>query len=116
MGDFMDKFREEVERAAVGPCLTSPLAEWMDTHHAQATQILSQAHADWLVVAEVFRAFGITDQTGKPPTAESARETWKRVEARRRAGMKLRPVRPPDAHPAPPGPIPSHAARRRLPQ
>jgi hypothetical protein len=89
-GNFMDRLREEVERETAGCWLTSPLAEWMETHHAEAVQLLNHRNLDWEHAAELFAAQGLRDLGDKAPTAESARDTWKRVEARRRAGMKLR--------------------------
>jgi hypothetical protein len=90
MSDFMDRFREGVERETEALVLGSPLAEWLDTHHAEAAELLNHAGLDWKHAAELFAGQGLRDHLRKPPTAETARETWRRVEERRRAGLKLR--------------------------
>jgi hypothetical protein len=48
------------------------------------------AGEDWERIARAFAVTGLQDHTHADPTPEIARETWRRVEARRRAGMKLR--------------------------
>ncbi len=90
MDDLQKKFRAEVERQAEELWLTSSLAEWINTHHGEAAKLLGHKRMDWSKAAEALGAHGLKDPAGRPPTAETARETWLRVEARRRAGMKLR--------------------------
>lgn len=90
MPDFMDRFREEVERDTGDAWERSSLAEWMATHHAEAAKLLHDRNLDWTHAAALFAAQGLQDRSRGAPTAETARETWKQVETRRRAGMKLR--------------------------
>jgi hypothetical protein len=88
--DLWTRVIREVDEAAEQRWLTSPLAEWMETNHEAACQILRGPGMNWDKAAAGFAAHKLKDNRLEPPTAESARETWKRVEARRRAGMKLR--------------------------
>ncbi|MDB5317764.1 MAG: hypothetical protein JWO24_3608 [Rhodospirillales bacterium] len=90
MDDLQNRFRSEFEREMEERWLASSLAEWMETHHGEAAELLGHKRMDWGMVAQALGAHGLTGPAGQPPTAESARETWKRVEARRRPGMKLR--------------------------
>lgn len=63
--------------------LALSLAEWIKTHHAEAAELLGHKRMDWAMAASALDAHGLKDSAGKPPTAETARETWLRVEARR---------------------------------
>ncbi|WP_421992349.1 hypothetical protein [Roseococcus sp.] len=87
--NFMDRFREELEREAGAAWERSSLAEWMTTHHGEGAQLLNDPNVDWSLAAALFAAQGLRDQAGRPPTARTARETWKRVAERRKAAMKL---------------------------
>lgn len=87
MDELQRRFRKAVEEEA---WLLSPLAKWMATHHDEAAALLRHERLDWRHAAELFAGQGLRDHLAKPPTAETARETWKRVEARRREGMMLR--------------------------
>ncbi|MES2711777.1 MAG: hypothetical protein V4653_09365 [Pseudomonadota bacterium] len=90
MDELQKLFRKEVKRELDGRWLSSTLAEWMETHHSEAAALLGHRGMDWTKAAAALGAHGLADQAGRPPTAETARETWLRVEARRKAGMKLR--------------------------
>jgi len=88
--DIMARFRRGVDEEMERRWLSSPLAEWMATHHDRAAELLAHQHMNWAKAAEAFAGAGLTDQLGEQPTAETARETWQLVEARRRARMQLR--------------------------
>jgi hypothetical protein len=90
MDKLQDRFRSEVELEVDERWLTSSLAEWMETHHDEAAELLGHKRMDWHKAAAALGAYGLKDLAGHTPTAETARETWKRVEARRSARMKLR--------------------------
>ncbi|MDB5375847.1 MAG: hypothetical protein JWR00_293 [Rubritepida sp.] len=91
--DLWTRVIREMDQAAEQRWLTSPLAEWMAERHDQAAEILSHQHLSWAKAAEAFAAYGLKDQLGRPPTAETARETWQRVEERRRArAQKIPPA------------------------
>ena len=75
----------------VGPG-RSPLGRWMRQRHDALAEAFADAPPAWAAFATAVAALGITDAEGKPPTAESARQTWYRVRrdvaaarARRRA-------------------------------
>ena len=66
------------------------MARWMDAHHSQAAELLGHQQMDWVKAAAALAAHGLTDHTGALLSAETARQTWLRVEARRAAGMTLK--------------------------
>ncbi len=86
IAEFRRGLQEEMERR----WLTSSLAEWMTAQHAVAAEMLRDPAMNWSKAAEAFGGVGLRDRDGRPPTAETARETWRRVEDRRRNGMKHR--------------------------
>lgn len=86
MDELQRKFRSVVEEEAWH---VSPLAKWMSTHHDQAAALLGDKRMDWAHAASLFAGQGLRDHLAQPPTAETARETWRRVEARRKAGLEL---------------------------
>jgi hypothetical protein len=65
----------------------------MEAHHGEAAELLGHRRMDWAMAAAALGAHGLKDPAGQPPTAETARETWQRVEARRRAGLNLGKVK-----------------------
>lgn len=85
-----ERFRRGLEEEMGRRALASSRAKWMTAHHEQASKLLAHKGMNWSTAAEAFAASGLQDQIGQTPTAETGRETWKRVETRRRAGMKLR--------------------------
>lgn len=90
MSDFLEQFRQGLEEEMERRVLTSSLAEWMETHHKEACEILRSPGMNWGKAAAAFAASKLKDNRLEAPTAETARETWRRVEERRRAGMNLR--------------------------
>lgn len=88
--DLWAQVMRELEHDAEARWLTSPLAKWMETHHEQASQLLRSPGMNWEKAAAAFAGHKLKDNRLEAPTAESARETWKRIEARRLAGLKLR--------------------------
>lgn len=89
-GDFVDQFRRGLEEEMVRRWLTSSLAEFMEAHHADLVPMLGHPRLKWEAAADLFGRQGYRDRDGNAPTAETTRETWQRVEARRQAGLKLR--------------------------
>ncbi|WP_424813588.1 hypothetical protein [Roseococcus sp. YIM B11640] len=69
------------------------LVEWLSAHHAEAVEVLNHGRMDWGHAAKLFARQGLRDGLGREPTAETAREAWRRVEERRRAGMRIRSPR-----------------------
>jgi len=51
----------------------------MRQHHDDLVARLGNKRADWTTIAKVFEDAGLTDRSGKPPTAETTRKTWVRV-------------------------------------
>jgi hypothetical protein len=88
--DLEERFRIELESEMERRWLASPLADWMDAHHAFAAEMLTDAKMDWEQAAAAFATAGLRDGHGHPPTADVTCETWQRVEARRRVAVQLR--------------------------
>jgi hypothetical protein len=88
--DLWPRVIREMDQAAEQRWLTSPLAEWMETHHKEACEILRSPGMNWAKAAAAFAASKLKDNRLEATTPEIAREPWRRVEARRRAGLKLR--------------------------
>lgn len=88
--DLQERLRQAVEREMEERWLTSTLAEWMQQHHAEAAELLGHQGMNWTKAAQAFAGSGLRDQLGQAPTHDTARETWRRVQERRRAGLQLR--------------------------
>jgi hypothetical protein len=72
---FQANFAAEVARAP----LHSPLGIWMREHRAELEQMLHGKRPNWDDLAQHFARAKLLDHTGKPPTANTARITWKMV-------------------------------------
>jgi hypothetical protein len=59
--------------------LLSSLSAWMCEHHAHLERIMRDKHPNWDYLAQRFATVKLCDHTGKPPTANTARITWKIV-------------------------------------
>lgn len=72
---------------------------------------------DWQGVAEVLAERGIMDATGKPPTKETARQTWIRVNKRITARQKAQAARgvKTNGHRAESGPTPEQEPTNSAP-
>ena len=58
----------------------SSLFHWMVQHHGQLTRRPWPSHAlRWKDLAEALADLGLLDRTGKPASAETARQTWLRA-------------------------------------
>lgn len=90
MDELQERFRRGLEEEMERRWGESSLAAWMEAHHREAAQLLGDRRLDWDHAAALFTGQGLQDGLGQPPTAETARETWRRVEERRRIGMSLR--------------------------
>jgi hypothetical protein len=96
----------------------SALFHWLAEHHDEMLEAAIGERIDWPALAKVFEEAGLTDATGKPATARTARATWykvRRVVASRRANeasarpVKIMPSRlPAEMRPAM-GPVPASA-------
>lgn len=106
----------------------SALFHWLLDHHDEILDAAGAERINWRAVAERFKEAGLTDATGKPATARTARATWykvRRVVATRRANLgSTRPVKlmpsklPRDAGPAltpEPAPAPAVPLRDAVP-
>ena len=87
MDELQRKFRAEVE-AEAWHC--SPLGKFMRDHPAKFREVLDAANGDWDWIARALAISSLVDHNRASPTAETARETWRRVEERRKAGMGLK--------------------------
>jgi hypothetical protein len=58
----------------------SSLQQWMEKNYRSMTAQMSRTKvAGWSDLVNDFIALGLTDGSGKPPSIQSARKTWKRV-------------------------------------
>ena len=73
--DFQARFRAAVD----ADWLASTLAQWMTTHRAEMGDLLSSGDVNWAEAASLFGQAGLIDARGRPPNAETAAETWRRV-------------------------------------
>lgn len=100
-----------------GPTPHGSLTRWLRRHHAEFAIILAEQGADWPKLAAFFAAEGLTDSAGRPPSAEAARATWrrvvKRVQARPQALDLTKPAPPPLQEP-PQRPFPEGGLRAAL--
>jgi hypothetical protein len=83
MTDFMAAIDGSQDEDLQRRLLASPLAEWLSINYDRAAEPLKRKNMCWAIAAETFRALGLKDHRNLPPTAETARETWLCVEARR---------------------------------
>jgi len=82
MDELQRLFRRDVEEEVWHH---SQLGRFMRDHPAKMHEVLDAANGDWDWIARALAISSLADHTGHDPTAETARETWRRVEARRRA-------------------------------
>jgi hypothetical protein len=57
----------------------SPVYVWMRARHDALTATFEADGASWPTIAAMLTEAGLTDGTGKPPTAERARKCWHQV-------------------------------------
>lgn len=81
------RFRREVEEESWH---ASSLGKFMREHPEKIEEVLAAAKGDWAWVARALAISSLSDRNRADPTAETARETWRQVEARRRIGLGLR--------------------------
>jgi hypothetical protein len=93
----------------------SPLFLWMRAHHDDLVAEFSANPPNWQQLAQIFHAEGLTDRTGKAPSAAMARLTWYRVrqaaaqakaEAKRKPPVTVPPIVATIPLPSPPPPAP----------
>jgi hypothetical protein len=94
-----DGILSRIDEALVGRrSMQSPLYRWMMENHDAFFIRVAAAKAegkrlDWKDLARRFAEGGLTDGTGKAPTAANAKNTWWRVQhARRAQRMSSRPA------------------------
>jgi len=87
----------------------------MRAHHDDLVAELAANAPNWQQLAQVFRDEGLTDRTGKAPSAAMARLTWYRVrqaaarakaEAKRKPPVTVAPIAATIPLPSPPPPAP----------
>lgn len=57
----------------------SRLYRWMRLHHDELLERWSNTRIDWAATSERFGLKGLTDRSGQPPSAQTAKKTWQRV-------------------------------------
>jgi hypothetical protein len=68
--------------ACLKPEARSPLRRWMARHADELTPSLTRlARPNWQAMATEIRERGIQDGRGRPPTARTVRDTWRKVAA-----------------------------------
>jgi len=88
---------------AHGGSARSPLYRWMHRHHDPLSAAFAEIPPAWGPLSAELAAVGLTDADGKPPTAQSARQTWYRVRrdvARAHAAAKAAALAPDEIAPA----------------
>lgn len=93
----------------------SALSRWMRQNHDALLARIGE-RPDWTVLSEVFAKAGLTDRTGKPASAETARKAWQRVRKEIDARRSSRPSPPQKAEPeaSKPAPATPESPRRRF--
>lgn len=69
----------DILRASARADERSPLFRWFYEHHDEVTAALAGRRVLWRTFCALFHEAGLTDATGKSPTARTARQTWYRV-------------------------------------
>lgn len=72
------RFRAELEEA----WYLSGLRVWMTADHAELAGMMRRSSMDWADAAVSFKLAGLRDHRARFPWAETAAETWRRVDAR----------------------------------
>jgi len=74
---LLTKTREEL---AQGPGRAhSTLFDWLYRHRAALARDFEDTPPSWPHMAKLWAEAGLTDRNGKPPTAHTAGQTWRRV-------------------------------------
>ena len=87
----------------------SPLFWWLKDHHDEIVAAAAGKRLQWESLRAQFEEAGLTDLTGKPPTAKTAKVTWQRVKqtvAQERARQAAEAARPKRVGATPPSRIP----------
>jgi len=63
-----------------GP-LRSSLFYWLVDHHDEIVQAAAGKRISWDALIYRFEALGLTDRSGKPASAKTAEQTWRRAKA-----------------------------------
>lgn len=69
----------------------STLYLWMRRNHAEISEQIALHGVHWPDVAVALGKDGLTDRTGKPPTANTCKQTWYRVAKAAAAPPKPKP-------------------------
>jgi hypothetical protein len=85
--ELMRKLREGVAEDASHH---SKLGLYMAKNPDSVREMVQAAGEDCEWIARALAVSGLQDHTHAAPAPATARETWQRVEERRRAGLKLR--------------------------
>jgi hypothetical protein len=64
-----------------GPRVKGPVYEWLSSNYAELARGFRQTSPSWTGLAKYLADNGVLTVDGKPPTANSVRMTWLRVEA-----------------------------------
>lgn len=84
--DLYAQFWAELEEA----WHVSSLGVWMTANHAELERMMRRGTMDWADAAASFKLAGLRDLRGRFPSAETATETWKRVDERQRVAEARR--------------------------
>ena len=71
MDKLQDRFRSEVEHEMAARWLASSLAEWIETYHGEAAELLGHKRMDWVMSAAALGAHVAKDCAGQAPSAET---------------------------------------------
>lgn len=71
---------------------TSPIFDWMVRHYEDCKRDWPERNKAWADLAKAFKAEGIMDGRGKPPTAKTVAATWYKVRLKmERTRVRRRP-------------------------
>ena len=82
MDKLQDRFRSEVEHEMAARWLASSLAEWIETYHGEAAELLGHKRMDWVMSAAALGAHVAKDCAGQAPSGVTptlaSRARWRR--------------------------------------
>jgi hypothetical protein len=88
----------------------SSLFHWMVNNHDRLADGWSRGAVRWPALCKQFEALGLTDRTGKPATAWTAKQTWRRARAAVQAARAQQMTGIRKSSPRPAGKPPRHAS------
>jgi hypothetical protein len=108
MAPRIDTLRAQVRREGFDT-RRSELWRYMLDHRPQIAEMRGEG-ATWRAIGEAMRKLGLLDRDKKPPTNETVRQTWAKIDKGPKPEVRRRPPR---ARPLLPEEMPQAAPERR---